>query len=531
MSMEESLSKKVARNTGFNALGYFVSIVALFFLTPYVIGKLGAELYGIWIIIAILTGYWGLSDFGIGLSFQKFVAEYHAQQDSESVNKIVNSGLAFYCFLGVVLLGVAILLVDPLLRLANTPISSFDQSRTVALIAIFNLAIANPLSTFASALIGMQHIDLTRKVDMALVVVRVVFYVVVLSYGWGIVGLILSETFLVLLSAAMNYAFLVNRFPELRVRPWQLDFTVFRRLFAYGSKLQISRLAELVTFQSDRIIVSNFIGLSYVMYADVGGKLLSKIRSLPLIMMSSLIPAISQLGALNQTQRIRLAFDRSTKYLACCAIPLFVFVAAFAHLIMRIWMGDSFSMASFTLQILGLGYLLNVLTGTMSFVLLGMGDATTQMKVTIVQTVLNIAFSIAFVLSFGYYGVMIGTSLSLAISSSYFAIAFNKAMEGSLKQILIIMAQPVIASGVSVVVALIPWIIGGLAPHGRIVDFGLLTAGGLIFFLVYFAILRFTKYFDEWDVEFILRISPKLTPIGRLISSTDPFRGTVKAPR
>jgi O-antigen/teichoic acid export membrane protein len=286
-----------------------------------------------------------------------------------------------------------------------------------------------------------------------------------------------------------------------------------------------------VTFQSDRIIVSNFVGLSYVMYADVGGKLLSKIRALPLIMMSSLIPAVSQLGALNQTQRIRLAFDRSTKYLACCAIPLFVFVAAFAHLIMRIWMGNSFSMASFTLQILGLGYLLNVLTGTMSFVLLGMGNATTQMKVTIVQTVMNIAFSIAFVLSFGYYGVMIGTSLSLAISSAYFAIAFNKAIEGSLKEILIIMVQPVIASGVSVVVALIPWIIGGLAPHGRIVDFGLLTAGGLIFFLVYFAILRFTKYFDGWDVEFILRISPKLALIGRLISPREPLRRTVKAPR
>src|SRR3970282_2615929 len=118
--MEESLTRKVARNTGFNALGYFVSIVGLFFLTPYVIGKLGAELYGIWIIIAILTGYWGLSDFGIGLSFQKFVAEYHAQQDSESVNKIVNSGLAFYCFLGFSFFGVPFLLFYLFLRLPHT---------------------------------------------------------------------------------------------------------------------------------------------------------------------------------------------------------------------------------------------------------------------------------------------------------------------------------------------------------------------------------------------------------------------------
>ena len=519
MRMEEPLSKKVARNTGFSALGYFVSVLALFFLTPYVIGKLGAELYGIWIIITILTGYWGLSDFGIGLSFQKFVAEYHAYQDSESVNKIVNSGLAFYCFLGILLFGIAIPLVDPLLRLARIPIPSFDQARTVALIAVFNLAIANPLSTFASALVGMQHIDLTRKIEIALVVVRVALYVLVLAYDRGIVGLILSETCLVLLSGALNYAFLVDRFPGLRVRPWQLDRAMFRKLFAYGSKLQVSRLAELVTFQSDRLIVSNFVGLPYVMYVDVGGKLLSRIRALPLIMLSSLIPAVSQLEALNQTQRIRLAFDRSTKYLACSAIPLFAFVAAFAHFIMRIWMGDSFSMASFALQILAFGYLLNVLTGTISYVLLGLGDATTQMKVTIVQTVLNIAFSIAFVLSFGYYGVMLGTSLSLIISSAYFAIAFDKAMEGSLKRILTILAQPLIASGAGVAAALIPWIVAGFSPHARIVDLGLLTASGLFFLFAYFGCLRFRKYFDEWDSEFLVRISPRLEPIGKLILS------------
>ncbi|HLE32112.1 MAG TPA: polysaccharide biosynthesis C-terminal domain-containing protein [Bacteroidota bacterium] len=520
--MEESLTRKVARNTGFSAAGYFVSVAALFFLTPYVIGKLGAESYGIWVLVTILAGYWGLSDFGIGLSFQKFVAEYHTLRDVESINKVVNSGLAFYCLLGIAVLLIALPLIDPLLHLVQIPVLSLDEARIVSFIAVVNLAIANPLSVFSAALMGMQHIDLTRKIEMGVVVIRVLLYVFVLIQGWGIMGLILSETALVLLNAALNYSFLGRRFPELHLQPWKLDIPVFRKLFSYGSKLQVSRLAEMVAFQFDRIIVSNFIGLQFVVQADVGGKLLSRMRALPLNMLSTLLPAVSQLDALNQTQRIHLAFERSTKYLACFAVPMFLFVASFAHLIIWVWLGDSFVMAAYSLQILTLGYLLNVLTGTVSFVLQGMGDATTQMKVTLAQTIMNIVFSIGFVMAFGYYGVMIGTSLSLTISSIYFGIAFNKRIEGSFRRILAILVQPLIASGAGILLAMVPWAVGGFYPHERIADAGLLVMCGILFFPVYFVVLRMGKYFDAWDSEFLLRISPRLALVSRLIVSQRP---------
>ena len=79
----ESLSQKVARNTAYSALGYAVSVLALIFLTPYIIHQLGASLYGIWILVTVVTGYAGLTDLGIGTSLQKFVAEHDAKNDPD----------------------------------------------------------------------------------------------------------------------------------------------------------------------------------------------------------------------------------------------------------------------------------------------------------------------------------------------------------------------------------------------------------------------------------------------------------------
>lgn len=517
--MSESLSKIVARNTLFSVLGYLASICVLFVLTPYVIGKLGPNMYGIWVIISVLTGYFGLTDLGIGYSFQKFVAEYYAQRDLDSINKIVNSGFVFYTLLGTLLLAAAFIFVDPLFKLLDIPNTLAAESRVVFLVATLNLAMANLISVFASIMTGLQHIDLVKKIELSLLLGRVVLYVLVLEQGFGIMGLILSETCLLLFSAALNYFFLIRFFPEVRIQPWRLDFRLFRKLLDFGGKLQISRLSELVNFQFDRIIVSKFVGLEYVVFADVGGKLLNKIRVLPLILLSSLIPAVSQLQSLNQTERIRIVFDRSSKYLVVSSVPLFVFAFVFAHLIMRVWFASSFSMAAITMQILTLGYLFNVLTGSISFVSQGIGNVTPQMWVAIIQTVTNVVLSILLVLHFGYYGVMIGTTISLIVGAVYFVIAFNRMLKGSLQRILSTLKLPVLASGVSVLFALLPWFIEGFAAHRRAVDLGLLIVSGLMFLLVYFVVLRVGRYFDEWDGEFLLSISPKLSIVNSMILS------------
>jgi O-antigen/teichoic acid export membrane protein len=313
-------------------------------------------------------------------------------------------------------------------------------------------------------------------------------------------------------------------FPELRLEPWRLDTVIFRKLFAYGSKLQISRVADSVNFQFDRIIVSKFVGIDYVMFADVGGRLLSRIRVLPLILLSSLIPAVSELQAMNQTERIRLAFDRSTKFLAFISVPLFVFAAAFAHPIVRIWLGSSFSIAAYTMQILALGYLFNVLTGSISFFSQGIGNLGAQMWTSIIQAATNIVLSIVLVFRIGYYGVMIGTLISLIVGAVLFVFAFNKILKGSLRSIVHILKLPLVASTISVFIAMIPSFFEDPSIHGKSVEALLLTVSGFVFISMYFVILRIGEYFDEWDAEFLLRISPKFSFFAQLILSKE--RGT-----
>lgn len=72
--MSQNISDKIVRNTVFNTIGRFWGLLITFALTPYIIGHVGLNLYGLWAIATSLTGYFGLLDFGIKDSYTKYIS-------------------------------------------------------------------------------------------------------------------------------------------------------------------------------------------------------------------------------------------------------------------------------------------------------------------------------------------------------------------------------------------------------------------------------------------------------------------------
>ena len=91
--MKQSISEKIIRNTIFNIVGRFWGILVTLILMPYIVGHIGVEKYGVWAIVSVVTGYFGLLDFGIRDSFTKFIAEFYTKRDYKKLKQIINTGL------------------------------------------------------------------------------------------------------------------------------------------------------------------------------------------------------------------------------------------------------------------------------------------------------------------------------------------------------------------------------------------------------------------------------------------------------
>ncbi len=64
-------------------------------------------------MVAVLTGYFGLLDFGIGTSFVKYIAEYYTKKDYKSINQIVNTGCIFYSIFAILIFTLTFFIIKP----------------------------------------------------------------------------------------------------------------------------------------------------------------------------------------------------------------------------------------------------------------------------------------------------------------------------------------------------------------------------------------------------------------------------------
>ncbi len=60
------LTKKIGRNVLSGYAIFFTRTVTAFFLTPFIIWRIGVSDYGLWLLVVSVSGYFSLFDLGWG---------------------------------------------------------------------------------------------------------------------------------------------------------------------------------------------------------------------------------------------------------------------------------------------------------------------------------------------------------------------------------------------------------------------------------------------------------------------------------
>ena len=292
-------------------------------------------------------------------------------------------------------------------------------------LALMACAAANLGAMFLSVFRGVQRMDKSNAIEMALSILNVVGTVAVLRLGWGLTGLALM--------ALCNAVILVilSWWSVKRAMPWislgfRFDGKLLREMFAYGAQILVSRIGGVVSFRIDKLIIARFLGLTMVPFYEIGARLSALVRALPLLMMSALIPATSELGARNDKEKIIQTYVMTSKYVALITFGLAAFVALEADSILRLWLGAGVEQSVVLVQLLVIGYGANVLSGAASQTGAGVGRPEFDMRSTIVLTVLTPLLGVLLVPRFGAVGVAAGTSLALIIAAMYLLVAFHR---------------------------------------------------------------------------------------------------------
>lgn len=420
-------SKKLATNTFFNVLGRFWSFFVTLLLTPYIFKHLGLHDYGIWASFSVFIGTANLLDFGLGSSFVKFVSAYYTEGNFKKINTAIFSGFVFYGLFGLGMVVVGLAIEKPLLGFFG--IGEVAEAYRVALIAC---AVQSVGAMILSVFRGLQRMDKANTIEMWMLAVTAVGSVISIETGHGLTGLTVNALICSGVTLFVGWAVVRRAVPQISLG-FHFDGGLLREMFGYGAKIQVSQFGALVGFSSPRFIILRCLGPSAVSFYELSSRLASYMRAIPMMMISALIPATSELGVRNDRARILKTYLLASKYVALVTISLVAVTVLEAGSLLRVWLGLDYGQQgqALILQILAIGFGANILGGVASQTGAGIGRPEFDMRGCVLLAILSPALALVLVFQFGVPGVAVGTSLALVGAAAYLLSTFHRNYVGT----------------------------------------------------------------------------------------------------
>lgn len=309
----------------------FVSLLTV----PFYIRLIGTERLGILSIIWILVGYFGLLDFGLSRAFIHKMARSTTEEKVEIFWSSAWGALTIGIFAAIL---VQLLAIPAYLHYSSFPVGLHDEFLRTS------PWIASAAGTLTLNAIFLGSLEVERRFVLAnglQVLGVVVTQALPLAFGLLIAptldvvvpAMILGRLATTALLAVVNHRVLGLSAPS---RP---RWGTIRELFAFGGWIGISSLISPILTSVDQLVIGARLGAGAVPYYSVPYSLASRISLVPIALIRSLFPRMSNaFGKSGETDEQRFWVPLAVALTLVCATGVAVF-----PVFLELWIGHDFS--------------------------------------------------------------------------------------------------------------------------------------------------------------------------------------------
>jgi len=404
--------RHVVRGSTLRVAGLVANTCIAFFMMPFVVHHLGDRIYGYWVLVGSVLGYYGILDFGIVSAVQYFVAKALGERDSSLVNRTIATSFFTFAGIGFLTLGVTGVLAFAAAMFTNDP-AQIRLLRFVLLIMGAGFAIGFPGRALLGALAAHLRMDLVSLVGLVTLVLRAGLIVISIEAGYGIIGLACATVFTDLLTY-ISFYFMLRKIQHPFVLSIVLaDLSTLKQILQYGIFTFIVKFSDQLRFYVDALVVSALVGVTAVTHYSVASRLALSLMEFMIALVGLLSAWFSLLAGKRDYQRIRKLFGFGTKVSVAVATAIVVPIILNGNGFISLWMGKTYADAYVPLCLLVTGIFFDVAQQTSVCYLFGVSLNRFLAQITLVEGIVNVILSVFLARRYGLSGVAAGTLIPM----------------------------------------------------------------------------------------------------------------------
>ncbi len=392
----------ILSNAGWNAFGTLFNIVISFLLTPLLIRRLGADQWGLLLLVWSVTGVLSLANFGMSEAALRYIAHYFAKNDIVGINRVLGASLTFYiavcAVISAVVLGATSVVAD-WVKVPETSAYVIEPLLRLTTV-LFTLGILT--NAYRAIPMAVHRYDISNFVSVTQGVVRTAGLLILVLVGLRVLTLVVWE---VTLASAVLVAHVViarRLIPGLHWLP-SISLSGIREIFGYSLFSFLTQAALLVYRELGKLLLGNQLGTASVAYLGTPDSVSNCLHQILINAIETLVPRFS---AARDAEFDKLLLVASTWAAFVCVVAFYIPLSVLMPDLLRLWISDEFARESSTVgSLLTLGLIGSVTFAPIATLFRGRGQPAFVTVIMTATATVVLAVSLLLIPSQGVNGV------------------------------------------------------------------------------------------------------------------------------
>jgi O-antigen/teichoic acid export membrane protein len=395
-----------------------------FFLTPFLVLKLGDYWFGLWTLINTIVVYFNYVDPGMDSALQRFMGVAIGKNDIEEQKKVFTNGQvlnSFFSFTVIVLVSIVSMFI------LN---ASFENHELVAQLVFFmglSLGIHFLFRGYFSVIKANIRDDIIAFVSFIRALLNALLTVYFISKGYSLVALMLITIFASFAEVLIVVLLVKNISSAVKFSRHLIDNDYCWQMLKFSSKSFLMKISNLLKTQIDELVLAKFVSVNMVTYYAIAYRLTFMPFILVYRLFSGTLSYFSQLVGEENREILR----EKVLFLTKISIPFALLYCAGIFFLgkqfVTLWVGVKYA------EVVYLPLILLSIYYSLDIVFIGLGNAITSMNrhkwmsiASIIEGLLNLSLSIYFtaVFGLGVLGVVLGSLVAKLVNVFIFTPIF-----------------------------------------------------------------------------------------------------------
>lgn len=324
-----------------------------FFLTPFIVSKLGSEMYGYVSLSQDFVNYAMILTVALNSMSGRFITVSLHQNKTDEANKYFTTIILANIIISIVLFVLGVFLVYFLDYLIDIPNNSITDVKILFIFILLNFLISLIGSTYGVATFSTNKLYLQSKRKIESYIIKIAILIICYTFFKPYILFVGVATMIsTLYTVLMDFYYQKKLLPEICVKKEYFDFQKLRNVISSGVWSSISKLSNVLTSGLNLLISNKFVNSLMMGSLSVARTLPNMILSAFGLISSVFSPNLTIYYAKKDKKNLQREVTNSIKFLSAFSCIFITFLFVYGKEFFMLWVPQQDSEFLYWLSIL-----------------------------------------------------------------------------------------------------------------------------------------------------------------------------------